>query len=88
MLDSVPVPGLKAAVGGLLEVLGAINKLIDNDDDLIKLVDHLQRLVRIIAKPVEDSQSGPDMSLEQRVKDMTQDIQQITADAMKIKEQN
>ncbi|KAG8922488.1 hypothetical protein FRC02_011838, partial [Tulasnella sp. 418] len=88
MLDGVPVPGLKGAVGGLLEVLGAINKLIDNDDDLIKLTDHLQRLVVIVTKPIQDSKNELDPSLEQRVKDLTDDIQQITAHGMRIKEQN
>ncbi|KAG8942178.1 hypothetical protein FRC03_003563, partial [Tulasnella sp. 419] len=88
MLDGVPVPGLKAAVGGLLEVLGGINKLIDNDDDLIKLIDHLQRLVAIVTKPIQDNKNELDPSFEQRVKDLTDDVQQITAHAMGIKEQN
>ncbi|KAG8921516.1 hypothetical protein FRC02_000186 [Tulasnella sp. 418] len=88
MLDGVPVPGLKAAVGGLLEILGGINKLIDNDDDLVKLIDHLQRLVGIVTKPIQDNNNELDPSLEQRVKDLIGDIQQITANAMVIKEQN
>ncbi|KAG8918109.1 hypothetical protein FRC02_002647 [Tulasnella sp. 418] len=88
MLDGVPVPGLKAAVGGLLEVLGAINKLIDNDDDLIKLINHIEHLLGIVTKPLEDNKSGVDISLEQRVRDLAHDIQQITADAIKIKEQS
>ncbi|KAG8937638.1 hypothetical protein FRC03_007981, partial [Tulasnella sp. 419] len=88
MLDGVPVPGLKAAVGGLLEVLGAINKLIDNDDDLIKLIDHLQCLLRILTKPIEDGKNGQNTSLEQRIEDLIENIQRITADATKIKEQN
>ncbi|KAG8937353.1 hypothetical protein FRC03_008233, partial [Tulasnella sp. 419] len=88
MLDGVPVPGLKGAVGGLLEVLGAINKLIDNDEDLIKLIDHLQRLVGIVTKPIQDKKNELDHSLEKRVKDLTEDIQQITAHAVEIKEQN
>ncbi|KAG8912138.1 hypothetical protein FRC02_006142 [Tulasnella sp. 418] len=71
MLDGVPVPGLKAAVGGLLEVLGGINKLIDNDDDLVKLIDHIQRLVGIVTKPIQDNKNTQDPSLEQRVKDLT-----------------
>ncbi|KAG8917479.1 hypothetical protein FRC02_003097 [Tulasnella sp. 418] len=88
MLDGVPVPGLKGAVGGLLEVLGAINKLIDNDDDLVKLIDHIQRLVGIVTKPIKDNKNSQDPSLEQRVKALTEDIQQITAHAVAIKEQN
>ncbi|KAG8942894.1 hypothetical protein FRC03_002834, partial [Tulasnella sp. 419] len=88
MLDGVPVPGLKAAVGGLLGVVGAINKLIDNDDDLVKLTDHLQRLLKIVTKPMEDSDTELNIAFEQRIEDLTEDIEQITADAMKLKEQN
>ncbi|KAG8943967.1 hypothetical protein FRC03_002244 [Tulasnella sp. 419] len=88
MLDGVPVPGLKAAVGGLVEVLGALNKLIDNDDDLMKLIDHVQRLIRITTNPIQCNRSGPDISLEKRIEDLTSVIQQVTADAVRIQEQN
>ncbi|KAG8949055.1 hypothetical protein FRC03_000484 [Tulasnella sp. 419] len=88
MLDGIPVPGLKAAIGGLLEVLGAINKLVDNEHDLSQLVDHLHRLVEIVTKPMESSKCQPDQSLMKGVKHLMEDIEQITVDAIKIKEQN
>ncbi|KAG8914932.1 hypothetical protein FRC02_004772, partial [Tulasnella sp. 418] len=88
MLDGIPVPGLKAAVGGLLEVLNGVNELVDNDDDLLKLIDHLRLLVEIVSKPILDGKVRPNISLEQRVQNLIENIDKITTDAMKIQEQN
>ncbi|KAG8929411.1 hypothetical protein FRC02_005617 [Tulasnella sp. 418] len=87
-LDGVPVIGLKAAIGGLLEILKAVNQLIDNDDDLMKLIDHLQRLVKIVSLPPEDDAQLIDSSTRERINELTEDILHITAEAEKLKTQN
>ncbi|KAG8922483.1 hypothetical protein FRC02_011843, partial [Tulasnella sp. 418] len=87
-LDGVPVPGLKGAIGGLVGVLEAINKLVDNEDDLVKLIEHITGLVKIITPAPDSETHWKDEQLQQRVANLATDINQITEDAKKLKNEN
>ncbi|KAG8938602.1 hypothetical protein FRC03_007076, partial [Tulasnella sp. 419] len=87
-LDGVPVPGLKGAIGGLVGILEAINKLMDNDDDLIRLIDHVLRLIEILANPAGTEINLTDAQLQKRIEVLTTDIKTITSEAKKLQDQN
>ncbi|KAG8931679.1 hypothetical protein FRC02_002386 [Tulasnella sp. 418] len=87
-LDGVPVPGLKAAVGGFLQVLESINKYVDNDEDLEKLVRHIDRLIQIVTPPPGTKPEQIDVHLQKRIDDLTIDIQVITSEAKKLQIQS
>ncbi|KAG8914025.1 hypothetical protein FRC02_005144, partial [Tulasnella sp. 418] len=87
-LDGVPVLGLKGAIGGLVAILEAVNKRVDNEDDLVKLVEHIASLVKIIT-PAQDSETAwKDEHLQHRIADLATDIDKITEDAKKLQNQN
>ncbi|KAG8941396.1 hypothetical protein FRC03_004566 [Tulasnella sp. 419] len=69
-LDGVPVPGLKGAIGGLVGVLEAINKLVDNEDDLVKLIEHITGLVKIITPAPDSDTDWKDEHLQHRIADL------------------
>ncbi|KAG8923247.1 hypothetical protein FRC02_011273 [Tulasnella sp. 418] len=87
-VDGVPAIGLKAAIGGLVAVLEAINKLVDNDDDLIKLMNHIKRLVEIVTPSTDTGDDQSDEALQKRIDDLTTEIQAITTEAEKLQHQN
>ncbi|KAG8925658.1 hypothetical protein FRC02_009513 [Tulasnella sp. 418] len=87
-LDGIPVPGPKAVVGGLLEILKSINLLLDNEDDLKGLVDHLQRLVKVVTPPEGSSIDPDDADLAQRLEELTSDMKRVKTEAEKIRDQN
>ncbi|KAG8924849.1 hypothetical protein FRC02_010151, partial [Tulasnella sp. 418] len=84
-LDGVPVVGLKGAIGGFLEALKAINRVIDNDDDVLKLIDHVQRLVKIVTPSATDEFNT---ACQKRVDELVNDIQIITAEAERLQNQS
>ncbi|KAG8957405.1 hypothetical protein FRC03_010191 [Tulasnella sp. 419] len=84
-LDGVPVLGLKAAVGGVLEALKAANRLMDNEDDVLKLVDHIHHLVKI-ATP--NAEIHADNALQRRLDQLIKEIQNITIDIEKLQKQD
>ncbi|KAG8957886.1 hypothetical protein FRC03_009703 [Tulasnella sp. 419] len=86
-LDGVPAIGLRAAVGGLLEILRSTNRLLDNEDDLKDLVAHLQRLVEIVVSKEGSGIDPRGSALAQRLEELTMDMERIKADAETIKEQ-
>ncbi|KAG8964293.1 hypothetical protein FRC03_001946 [Tulasnella sp. 419] len=88
-VDGVPAVGLKGAIGGLVSVLEAINKLVDNDDDLVNLMNHIKRLVQIVTAPLGTTDNKQvDAALQKRIDNLTSDIKIITSEAEKLRTQN
>ncbi|KAG8912658.1 hypothetical protein FRC02_005899, partial [Tulasnella sp. 418] len=87
-LDGVPVPGLKGAIGGLVGVLEAINNLVDNEDDLVNLIEHITGLVKIITPAPDSDTDWKDEHLQHRIADLATDIAKITEDAKMLQNQN
>ncbi|KAG8958558.1 hypothetical protein FRC03_009018 [Tulasnella sp. 419] len=74
-LDGVPVPGLKTAVGGILEIIKAIKKSKSNAEDMDQLSKHLETLMESVINPVKDAKMTD--ALEARINRLTTDLQQI-----------
>ncbi|KAG8937611.1 hypothetical protein FRC03_008008 [Tulasnella sp. 419] len=56
-LDGVPVPGLKAAVGGVLEVIKTIKKSESNAEEIEQLRVHVENLMNLVINPVKDAKN-------------------------------
>ncbi|KAG8910958.1 hypothetical protein FRC02_006892 [Tulasnella sp. 418] len=61
-LDGISPPGLKAAVGGLLEIIKAAKKTHDNTQDLLELDAHLLKLHGILRSVSGKMESSSDLS--------------------------
>ncbi|KAG8933613.1 hypothetical protein FRC02_011535 [Tulasnella sp. 418] len=81
-LDGVPVPGLKAAVGGVLEVITVIKKSQSNAEDLEQLRNHVQDLMNLVIEPVKNAKMTD--SLEARINKLTADLEHIKLDHEKM----
>ncbi|KAG8964687.1 hypothetical protein FRC03_001454 [Tulasnella sp. 419] len=74
-LDGISPPGLKAAVGGLLEILKAAKKTHDNTQDLLELDAHLRKLDGILRSVSGKMESSNDLG--DRIERLTSDINDI-----------
>ncbi|KAG8937977.1 hypothetical protein FRC03_007718, partial [Tulasnella sp. 419] len=77
-LDGVPVPGLKAAVGGVLEIIKAFKKSQSNAEDLEQLRIHLESLMSSVIEPVKNAKMTD--ALEARINKLTADLEHINLD--------
>ncbi|KAG8942412.1 hypothetical protein FRC03_003249, partial [Tulasnella sp. 419] len=76
-LDGVPVLGLKAAVGGLLEILKASKRVGDNSQDLIELDAHLKDLSDLLTSINNNSKTDTSQEFNDRIAKLTSDIEKI-----------
>ncbi|KAG8956984.1 hypothetical protein FRC03_010647 [Tulasnella sp. 419] len=83
-VDKVPAVGLKGAIGGLVGVLEAINRLADNDNDLFNLLESIKHLVKVVTPPAGTGDDQTDSALQQHIDDLTSEIQGITSKADKL----
>ncbi|KIM77067.1 hypothetical protein PILCRDRAFT_12252 [Piloderma croceum F 1598] len=49
-LDGVPIPGLKGAIGGFLEIAKTVEASIQNSEDILDLQEHIMKLTRIFQR--------------------------------------
>ncbi|KAG8938442.1 hypothetical protein FRC03_007249 [Tulasnella sp. 419] len=73
-LDGVPVLGLKAAVGGLLEILKAAKRTSDNNQDLIGLDAHLNDLSNLLTSINENMKTNASQEFNDRIAKLTRCI--------------
>ncbi|KAG8964689.1 hypothetical protein FRC03_001456 [Tulasnella sp. 419] len=73
-LDGISPPGLKAAVGGLLEILKAAKKTYDNTQDLVELDTHLRKLNRILKTVAGKKETEFSLDLSNRIEQLASDI--------------
>ncbi|KAG8938463.1 hypothetical protein FRC03_007226, partial [Tulasnella sp. 419] len=85
-LDGVPAPGLKGAVGGLLEVIKAIDKTKENAKDIESLSNHISQLNTTIVNSIKGRKMDND--LKNRVDFLTRDLLLIQADYQKMSKKN
>ncbi|KAG8918698.1 hypothetical protein FRC02_002162, partial [Tulasnella sp. 418] len=81
-LDGVPIPGLKAAVGGVLEVIRTIKKSESNAEEIEQLRLHVENLMNLVINPVKDAKITD--SLQARVTKLTADLEHIKLDNRKM----
>ncbi|KAG8912969.1 hypothetical protein FRC02_005733, partial [Tulasnella sp. 418] len=74
-LDGVPVLGLKAAVGGLLEILKAAKRTSDNNQDLIGLDAHLNDLSNLLTSINEKTKTNASQEFNDRIAKLTSDLE-------------
>ncbi|KAG8960920.1 hypothetical protein FRC03_005985, partial [Tulasnella sp. 419] len=87
-VDGVPAPGLKAAVGGLLEVLKAARKTHQNENDLKELDDHILDLADILNAIKNKNGAVGNEALQERTDKLAADLQNIVNSSGKIKSRN
>ncbi|KAG8943527.1 hypothetical protein FRC03_002441, partial [Tulasnella sp. 419] len=81
-LDGVPVPGLKAAVGGVLEIIKTIKKSESNAEEIEQLRLHVENLINLVINPVKDAKITD--SLQVRIDKLTADLEHIKSDNEKM----
>ncbi|KAG8916436.1 hypothetical protein FRC02_003948 [Tulasnella sp. 418] len=81
-LDGVPVPGLKAAVGGVLEIIKTIKKSESNAEEIEQLRLHVENLMNLVINPVKDAKITD--SLQVRIDKLTADLEHIKSDNEKM----
>ncbi|KAG8913446.1 hypothetical protein FRC02_005482, partial [Tulasnella sp. 418] len=80
------VPGLKNAVGGLLEVVKAVDKTKENAKDLESLRNHISQLNTSIVNSIGGGKMDDDLKI--RVDTLTGDLLLIRADYRKMSKKN
>ncbi|KAG8924645.1 hypothetical protein FRC02_010282 [Tulasnella sp. 418] len=80
-LDGIPIPGLKAAMGGLLGVIEKKTRILNDEEEPMQLFGHLRCLIGTLTKPEEILPDLVDDTYIQRIVELISDIHYITADA-------
>ncbi|KAG8945315.1 hypothetical protein FRC03_001747 [Tulasnella sp. 419] len=78
LLDGVPIPGLKAAVGGVLEILKTVDRLQSNAEQVEQLRVQLENIVNLVIIPIQDANITD--SLQARINKLTADLEHINSD--------
>ncbi|KAG8917838.1 hypothetical protein FRC02_002832 [Tulasnella sp. 418] len=81
-LDGVPVSGLKAAVGGVLETIKTIKKSESNAEEIEQLRLHVEDLMDLVINIVKDAKITD--SLQVRIDKLTADLEHIKLDNEKM----
>ncbi|KAG8958916.1 hypothetical protein FRC03_008700 [Tulasnella sp. 419] len=81
-LDGVPIPGLKASVGGVLEVLKTVDKMQGNARDIEELQEHVEHLNTDIIERLTNAKLTAD--LEARMDRLEADLDSIANEYDKI----
>ncbi|KAG8857829.1 hypothetical protein FRB96_005548 [Tulasnella sp. 330] len=88
VVDGVPVPGLKVAVSGLLEIIRTARRVTDNAAAIIELNDQISRLRDLVMKPLARALTNNPtyltQSLQDRVDKLIRDLEEIVVDANKL----
>ncbi|KAG8912455.1 hypothetical protein FRC02_005978 [Tulasnella sp. 418] len=83
-LDGVPIPGFKATVGGVLEVIKAVKKSKDNEEDIAQLRANVERLKEIIIEPLKNVEITD--ALRARIDVLMRDLEGIRTEFNKMSE--
>ncbi|KAG8928311.1 hypothetical protein FRC02_007093, partial [Tulasnella sp. 418] len=87
-LDGVPVPGLKNAVGGLLEIIKAVKKTHENTQDLRDLDTHINDLNEILTSVYEEKSTGLPPALIDQTSRLSADIEKIVESSGDLRSQS
>ncbi|KAG8916238.1 hypothetical protein FRC02_004100, partial [Tulasnella sp. 418] len=87
-LDGVPVPGLKAAVGGLLEIIKAAKKTHNNAQDLQEMDAHLMDLSDLLQYIRENDKKDNSPDLNTRISKLTSDIEKMVESCAQLRSQS